>query len=169
MSEKQQLSINFYDIKIKNIMIPLKKDSSYIDETSDISSVLTRLKNKDHVWVMDSKDPLYLLGIITQSDMIAFLSPPFSSNESFEKPDSRSTQYGETITAENIMSKKPVTASPRETIREVLVIMKEQKIKHLPILDDSNHLIGEVSLSEIIQEYTKYLNQSSKKIIGETQ
>ena len=118
---------------------------------------------------MDNTDPSLLVGIITTTDLLAFFSPPFSSDESFEKPDLRSMQYGETITVENIMSKKPVTVTPRETIREVLVIMKEQKIKHLPILDDSNHLIGEVSLSEIIQEYTKYLNQSSKKIIGDTQ
>ena len=169
MPQKEQSSINFYDIQIKNIMTRVKKDTSYIDKTTDIANVLTRFKNKDHVWVMDSTDPSLLVGIITPTDLLAFFSPPFSSDESFEKPDSRSMQYGETITAENIMSKKPVTVTPRETIREVLVIMKEQKIKHLPILDDFNHLIGEVSLSEIIQEYTKYLNQSSKKIIGETQ
>jgi CBS domain-containing protein len=169
MPQKEQSSINFYDIQIKNIMTRVKKDTSYIDKTTDIANVLARFKNKGHVWVMDSTDPSLLVGIITPSDLLAFFSPPFSSDESFEKPDSRSMQYGETITAENIMSKKPVTVTPRETIREVLVIMKEQKIKHLPILDDSNHLIGEVSLSEIIQEYTKYLNQSSKNIIGETQ
>jgi CBS domain-containing protein len=168
MSETEHPPIKFYERQVKDIMIPLKKNISFIDETTDITTVLATMKDKDHLWVMDSTDPSSLLGIITLSDTIAFFSPPFSSTESFDHPDSRSMQFGESIPAEEIMSKKPVTASPEETIWDLLVKMKEHKIKHLPILDDSNQLIGEISLSEIIQEYMKHFNQSSQKKTGET-
>ena len=165
MSENEQTHTRFYETKAKEIMISLKSHFDFIDETTEMTTLLTHLKNTDHAWVMDSRDPLRLLGIITQSDILAFLSPPFSSDQSFEKPDSRSMQYGENITANDIMSKKPVTVSQDETIREILVKMKEQKIKHLPVITDHGHLIGEVSLFEIIKEYIQLFNQTLQ---GET-
>jgi CBS domain-containing protein len=82
------------------------------------------------------------------------LSPPLTSLQSFDKPDSRSLQYGEVPRVEEIMSKKPVTTSPDETIRDVLLKMKEQKIKQLPVVDENEQLISEVSLSRLIQEYS---------------
>ncbi len=163
MSEIENDPIKFYEIHIKDIMIPLKRNTSNIDETTDMTTVLAAMKDKDHVWVMDSTDPSYLLGIITQSDTIAFFSPPFSSEASYEKPDSRSLQYGQDIIAGEIMSKKPMTGSPEETVRDILMKMKEQKIKHLPIVDDHGQLVGEVSLVEIIQAYTKLFNPLSQK------
>jgi CBS domain-containing protein len=117
--------------------------------------VLSLLTHTDHVWIMDCTEPSQLLGVITQSDTIALLSPPLTSLESFDKPESRSLQFGEHLLAEEIMSKKPVTTSPDETIRDVLLKMKEQKIKQLPVVDENRRLIGEVSLSRFIQEYLK--------------
>ena len=163
MSETKHPPIKFYEIKVKDVMIPLKRNISIIDETTDMTTVLATMKDKDHVWVMDSADPSYLRGIITQSDTIAFFSPPFSSDDSFEHPDTRSMQYGENILAKEIMSQKPVTISPEETLGDVLLKMKEHKMKHLPVIDDSNHLIGEVSLLEIIREYTKLFDSSVQK------
>lgn len=102
-----------------------------------------------------------LIGVITQSDTIGFFSPPLTSTELFENPDSRSLQFGKMLTAEQIMSQKPVTASADETIRELLVRMKEYKIKHLPIVDDTHRLIGEVSLSHIIRFYSKHYSEKN--------
>jgi Mg/Co/Ni transporter MgtE len=33
--------------------------------------------------------------------------------------------------------------------------MKEQKIKHLAVVDEHQQLIGEISLNNLIQEYSK--------------
>ena len=33
--------------------------------------------------------------------------------------------------------------------------MKQHKIKQLPVIDENERLIGEVSLSRLIQEYSK--------------
>jgi CBS domain-containing protein len=156
MCEKEKSTTNFYDIKVKDIMVSTKSDITCIEETAEIAIVLSNIKNKDHVWIMDSTEPTHLLGIITQSDTLAFFSPPLTSSQSFENPDPRSIQYGVSITASEIMSKKPVTSSPDETIRDILIKMKEQKIKHLPIVDDAGQLIGEISLNEIIQEYSRH-------------
>jgi CBS-domain-containing membrane protein len=165
MCGKEKSPTNFYDIKVKDIMVSTISEIPRVNETAEMTQVLSSMKNKDHVWVMDSAEPTHLLGVITQSDTFAFFSPPLTSSLSFENPDPRSIQYGVTITAEEIMSKKPVTASLNETMREILVKMKEQKIKHLPVVDDHDQLIGELSLTDIIQIYSKHFNQNQREKI----
>jgi CBS domain-containing protein len=164
MCEKEKFMSKFYETKVKDIMLNTKSEIPRVEETAEVADVLTiLLNNKDHVWVMDSTEPTQLIGVITQSDTIAFFSPPLTSAQSFDSPDIRSLQFGVALTAEEIMSKKPVTASPDETIRDIIVKMKEQKIKHVPIIDNYGQLIGEISLSSIIQVYTKLFNETKQK------
>jgi CBS domain-containing protein len=163
MSEKEKSITDFYETRVQDIMQTAKSEIPRIEETAEVARVLSSLKNKDHVWVMDSAEPTQLVGVITQSDTIVFFSPPLTSPESFERPDPRSLQFGVVLTAEEIMSKKPVTATPDETIRDILMKMKEQKIKHLPVVDNYGQLIGEISLSGIIQIYTKLFNEIKQK------
>jgi CBS domain-containing protein len=154
MCEKKKSLHEFYELKVKDLMLT-KSDLLCVDEKTDIETVLSLLIQTDHVWVMDSTEPTQLLGVITESDTIVLLSPPLTSLQSFDKPDSRSLQFGDVPCVEELMSKKPVTTSPDETIRDVLLKMKEQRIKQLPVVDENEQLIGEVSLNRLIQEYAK--------------
>lgn len=155
MCEKKKSLQDFYELKVKDIMQAPKSTLQCIDEKADVETVISHLAHTDHVWVMDCSEPSQLVGVITQSDTIALLSPPITSLESFDKPDSHSLQFGENLLAEEIMSKKPVTTSPNEILKDVLLKMKEQKIKQLPVIDENQRLIGEVSLSHLIQQYSK--------------
>jgi CBS-domain-containing membrane protein len=162
MCEKEKFMSKFYETKVKDIMLNTKSEILRVEETAEVADVLTILLNKDHVWVMDSTEPTQLIGVITQSDTIAFFSPPLTSAQSFDSPDARSLQFGIMLTAEEIMSKKPVTASPDETIRDIIVKMKEQKIKQLPVVDENDRLIGEICLDHLIKEYSKHMIQNLK-------
>ena len=158
MCENQKPITKFYETKVKDLMQKEKAGIPHIEETADIALVLSILKTNDHVWVMKNTEPTQLVGVITTSDTLAFFSPPLTSELSFDSPDPRSLQFSIQLTAEEIMSKKPVTASPEETLRDILLKMKEQKIKHLPVVDDYDSLIGEVSLHLIIKEYSKHFS-----------
>ena len=155
MCEQKKSLHEFYELKVKDIMLTPKSELPCVNEKVDVATVLSLLTDKDHVWVVDSTEPSQLLGVITESDTLILLSPPRTSLQTFDKPDSRSLQFGDVPRVEEIMSKKPVTVTPDETIREVLLKMKEQKIKHLPVVDDTQQFIGEISLSRLIQEYSK--------------
>jgi predicted transcriptional regulator len=161
MSETKKTLNDFYETKIKDIMYTPVEELSCIDEKSDVTVVFSLLSTKDHVWVTSNKDLKHVTGVITESDTIVLFSPLSEMLPSFDKPDSRSLQFGEVVTAEELMSKKPVTASPDDTIKDILLKMKEQRIKQLPVLDANTHLIGEISLSHLIQEYSKHFSQKS--------
>jgi acetoin utilization protein AcuB len=50
---------------------------------------------------------------------------------------------------EEIMRKKVSALLPSNTIEDAIALMKAQKIRHLPIIDDENHLIGLVTASKL--------------------
>lgn len=50
---------------------------------------------------------------------------------------------------EKIMTKDVIALSPSNTIYSAVVIMKEKKIRHIPIVDKNYHLIGLVSDRDI--------------------
>jgi CBS domain-containing protein len=155
----------FYETKVKDIMQTRECEIPCIEENATVTVVFSILNNKDHVWVIDSKNPKQLLGVITESDTIVLLSPPVTSLQTFDKPDSRSLQYGIDLIAEEIMVKKPVTISPDEKIRDALMKMKEQKIKQLPVVDENERLIGEITVKHLIQKYSTQQEENQEKKI----
>ena len=147
-------------MKVKNIMQTTKSELPCVEDKADVADVFSILNTKDHVWVVDSKEPKQLLGIITESDTIVLFSPPYTSLQTFDKPDPRSLQYEVPLTAEEIMSKKPVTTSPDEKIKNVLLKMKEQKIKQLAVVDENDMLVGEITLHLLIARYQEEHNDN---------
>lgn len=50
---------------------------------------------------------------------------------------------------EEIMSQNVVTLTEKETIQKAVEVMRINKIRHLPIVDDESHLVGLVSNQDI--------------------
>jgi len=50
----------------------------------------------------------------------------------------------------SIMAKKVVTISEEEDIDQASILMKKNKIKRIPVVDDSNHLIGIITATDLI-------------------
>jgi CBS domain-containing protein len=154
MSETKKSLHDFYEMKVKDMM-RTAKNAPCIEESTPVGHVFSVLKDQGYVWVVAGNDPKRIFGVITESDMIALLSPPVTSLQTFDQPDSRSLQFGVPITAEEIMSKKPVTASPDETIRDVIVKMKQFRVKQLPVVDHQGIFLGDITLHQFIDTYCK--------------
>ena len=51
------------------------------------------------------------------------------------------------------MSKKPITTTPDEKITEVLEKMNRYRVRRLPVVDQNNVLVGEITLHHLIYKY----------------
>lgn len=69
---------------------------------------------------------------------------------------------------ERIMKKNLLTLSPTHTLNDANKLMRENKIRHLPIIDDNNTLVGLVSQRDIKNTVTKLLNKSQEDQILQT-
>lgn len=161
MSENKSIIQQLYSSTVNDIVEPLDSKECFIEKSADIKHVFRRLEKKKHLWVVDSQTTLQLLGVITESDTIQLFAPACDSLQSFDKPTLQSFQFGLSMTAQEIMSAQPITAEPEETIAEVITKMKQHKIKQLPILDKDNRIIGEITLSHLIEVYLEKLMSDS--------
>jgi len=155
MSEKHSVITELYELKVKDLLEPINAKISYVEKTDAVEQVFLLLGKKNHVWVVDDSITLHVLGVITESDTLQLFAPPYTPLQSFDKPTLQSFQYGLATTAEEIMSKRPITADLNKKIIDVIAKMRQHKIKQLPVVDENERLIGEVSLSRLIQEYSK--------------
>jgi len=161
MANNKKFITDLYDLNVKDIMKNIKSGIPFIEKNADIAFILSILNKKKHVWVVDGKDTLHILGVITESDTLMLFSPPYTPMQSFDKPTLQSLQYGLSITAEEIMSKNPIKISPEEKIKDIIIMMKQYKVKQMPVVDENNRLLGEITLHHFIDKYNK---EKTKKI-----
>jgi len=156
MSDEHSVVSELYEFKVNDLLEPIHAKSSCVEQTDTIEQVFLLLGKNNHIWVVDDAIILHVLGIITVSDTLQLFAPACTSLQSFDKPTLQSFQFGLAMTAEEIMSKQPITADPNEKIIDVIVKMKQYKIKQVAVVDENERLIGEVTLSRLIQEYLKH-------------
>lgn len=155
MNEESNFIKKLYNLKVKDIMQYVNQDMPLVEKTADMSSVLPFLDKNDHVWVVDNKDTSHIIGVITEYDTLSLFSPVYTPLQYFDKPSLQSFQYGLNVTVEEVMSKNPISASPDEKIMDVILKMKQHKVKQLPVVDNENKLLGEIKLHHLIDRYTK--------------
>lgn len=155
MSEESDFISEVYGLKVKDLMKKSSNNAPFVEKNADVNSIFSVLNKKNHVWVVENKENMQVLGVITESDTLSLFSPPYEPMQSFDKPSLKSFQYGLSFTAEEIMSKKPLTISSEEKISDVLQKMKQHKINQLPVVDENNKLLGEISLQNFIDKYNE--------------
>ena len=75
-----------------------------------------------------------LVGIITERDLVRRIIAK-------EKP------YDTKV--EEVMTPKPLTVTPENTIEEAIRIMSKLKARHLPVVDEEGKLVGIISIKDI--------------------
>ena len=149
---KNRLITDFYNLPVQQLMNDHLWDIPIIEKNEDITNVLNILTGRHHIWVINTKKKNELIGVITEHDILATLSPKNFSPYVFGVPDIRSLQHGTVKTAEDIMSEKIITCKPEEKVVDILKKMKRYQLRRLPVIKNKK-LIGEITLHRLIQKY----------------
>jgi len=155
MSKRGKFITSLYEFKVKDLMKTTSSGAPFVEKNANINDIFSVLSKNKHVWVVENNEDMRVIGVITEHDTLSLFSPPYTPLQTFDKPTLQSFQYGLSQTAEDIMSKRPVTTSSEEKIRDVILKMKQHKIKQLPVVDENDKLLGEISLNNFIENYKK--------------
>lgn len=60
-----------------------------------------------------------------------------------------------------IMTERPITVTEDDSIEDCMVMMTDKRIRHLPVTDDNNRLIGLISIGDVV----KYIIDDQKYVI----
>ncbi|MBL0596890.1 CBS domain-containing protein [Aeromonas jandaei] len=54
------------------------------------------------------------------------------------------------MTISEIMTEHPFTLGPENSVKQAMDLMQQERIRHIPIIDEHNHLQGLVTLTDIL-------------------
>lgn len=68
---------------------------------------------------------------------------------------------------EEIMNHEPYTLAPTNTVREALKMMREKKVRHLPIVDEEYHVLGVITERDIKEALPSSLQEEPNSPVFE--
>jgi CBS domain-containing protein len=107
----------------------------------ELSQSLTELKIGA---LVVSSDGTNILGIVSERDLVQAL--PSHMND-IEK-----------IHVRDIMTVQVMTCKKDSTVAQLMALMTEKRIRHVPVVDDSGSLISIVSIGDVVKSYVSEIN-----------
>ncbi len=140
----------FYKIKVKDILTPIEK-TPFLEEESDYSSLIKLLSDQTHAWVVNNSDDMHVVGIITEKEMLGFLTAKESKKIRLFGI-STIDMLNEHSKASDLMVHKPVICTINECVEDVIRKLTTYKIRRLPVVDENNRLIGEITIQVLVRK-----------------
>ena len=63
-----------------------------------------------------------------------------------------------------IMTTDVITVSPSDPVGKARLLMQDHRIRHLPVVDDSNHLVGLVSQTDVFAAMDSFLREKGDRL-----
>ena len=139
-----------YKAKVKDILTPIEK-TPFLEEESDYSSLINLLSVQTHAWIVNNKNDMHVVGIVTEKEMLGFLT----ANES-----RKIRLFGistvdilhKNSKASDLMVHKPVLCTINECVEDVIRKLTTYKIRRLPVIDENKRLIGEITVQVLVRK-----------------
>ncbi|HEY2827240.1 MAG TPA: CBS domain-containing protein [Pirellulales bacterium] len=88
--------------------------------------------------VCPDDDCTRMLGIITERDILHACADHKMPLENYQVSD--------------VMSVDLATCSPHDSVQDAMGLMTARRIRHLPVMDDNNRLVGIVSIGDLVKQ-----------------
>jgi CBS domain-containing protein len=123
-----------------------------ISADSTIQDLVTALAMNRVGALIVSNDGRKIDGIVSERDVVRAMPGDFSKLSHLHVRD--------------LMTVVVVTATPESKVDELMTIMTERRIRHIPIVDDDGALVSIVSIGDIVKSKISELDDERKSLIG---
>ncbi|WP_258084953.1 CBS domain-containing protein [Thermococcus thermotolerans] len=147
---------SFHSLKLTHIM-PRFETMPVVTADADLLSVLKILRSRHHVWVVEGRENMKLVGVIRYIDVIDVLLPPEAHKFKLGMTSKiMRSMLGGATKAEDVAERHVLTIDKDATVLDALMKMRKYRIQVLAVVEDGK-LVGEVSLRILIDELLRLL------------
>ena len=121
--------------------------------------------------VVDGEDRV--IGVVSEADMLnkeADLNTEPGTLSGLLRFGEREKSAG--VTAAELMTKPPVTIGPGAPLSEAARLMRDRRVKRLPVIDDTGLLIGIISRADVLRVFARpdadIRREANEEVIAET-
>jgi len=123
-------------MKVAQILKAKGSDIATVPATTSVAEVVRKLKERRVGALVVSPDGQSIDGIVSERDVVRGLAE----------------QGGRVLesTAANLMTRSVVTCGPDDRVAELMALMTEHRIRHLPVVADGR-LAGIISIGDVVK------------------
>jgi CBS domain-containing protein len=119
--------------------------------TTAVAEALSLLKEYNLGAVVVSNDGKQISGILTERDVVRRL---------VEGPDFLDSPVSD------VMTNEVLTCRPGESVQSLMSTMTDQRIRHLPVVDDLGRLAGIVSIGDVVKAHIDQIEFERNQLEG---
>jgi CBS domain-containing protein len=123
-----------------------------ISAESTIQELVSALASNRVGALVVSNDGRKIEGIVSERDVVRAMPGDFSRLAELHVRD--------------LMTVGVVTATPESVVDELMTIMTDRRIRHIPIVDQDGLLVSIVSIGDIVKSKISELDDERKSLIG---
>jgi CBS domain-containing protein len=123
-----------------------------ISADSTIQELVSALASNRVGALVVSNDGRKIEGIVSERDVVRAMPGDFSRLAELHVRD--------------LMTVGVVTATPESVVDELMTIMTDRRIRHIPIVDQDGLLVSIVSIGDIVKSKISELDDERKSLIG---
>lgn len=131
------------------------KTAHTITANESVETLVDRLNTHRVGALVVSPDGKAVDGIVSERDVVRALAAKFDSID--------------TLHVRDIMTVEVRTCNPDSTVAEIMAIMTNQRIRHLPVIDASGDLLSIVSIGDVVKHHVGEIsveNQALKDYVA---
>ena len=119
--------------------------------STPVSEAISLLKKYNLGAVVVSNDGMQISGILTERDVVRCL---VDGTDFLDSPVSA------------VMTSEVLTCRPAESVQSLMNTMTEQRIRHLPVVDDSGKLAGLVGIGDVVKSHITQIEFERDQLEG---
>jgi CBS domain-containing protein len=147
-------------------VVAVKKPASF-------KEMIVRMR-KSHISAFPVVDDAgVVIGVVSEDDLLnkeADLATGTGSLASILRFRDHDKAAG--ITAAELMTSPPLTVSPDAPLAEAACLMRDRRVKRLPVINATGHLIGIISRSDVLSVFTRpdaeIRSEAAEEVIAES-
>ena len=128
------------EVKVADILKTKGTKVETVDRDTGIIEALEQMSNRGVGSLVVTGENGKIYGIVTERDFIRKVA--------LKGQDAGKAKVGDVMTA------KVIVATPDDSVQECMALMTEQRIRHLPVVDEGI-LVGIVSIGDLIKQLTR--------------
>jgi diguanylate cyclase (GGDEF)-like protein len=135
-------------IAVQDLMTPI---GSFATENDRLADVVAMMRANKHSCVVVG-DGGRACGILTERDLVAILAEALAAGRIDDMPISA------------VMNRKPVCVHHRASLLDALTLARKHKVRHLPVINDAQYLVGIITHTDMINAYIAIVEQQAELI-----
>lgn len=119
-------------------------------------------------------DAQNVVGVISETDLLQHQAQPEERHGRRHVRLPRLTHAARTAarksragTAEHLMSRPALTATPEQYVTEAARVMREHRVERLPVVDDKDHLVGIVTRGDLLRVFLRTDDELRRDVIDQ--